>query len=120
VTNADAIAIVAMLRHMQSEPLSFDTYSVAGAAERAADAIDALRTALTASEKHLDLANKLWRMCVKDGWPWADGATQDALNALGLLYPKDMTDEDSGPECTNCDGGCDTCWRAVEKLEDVE
>jgi len=58
VTNADAIAIVAMLRHMQSEPLSFDTYSVAGAAERAADAIDALRTALTASEK--DAARYRW------------------------------------------------------------
>jgi hypothetical protein len=91
-----------------------------GDAHVLAQEVTRLRLALTASEQRLELANKLWRLCVKDGWPWADGATQDALNALGLLYPKDMTEEDSGPECTNCEGDCETCWRAVGKLEDVK
>ena len=41
-SNADQIALVAMLRHMQSKPLSFDVYMVANAAERAADMIERL------------------------------------------------------------------------------
>lgn len=82
--------------------------------------IDRLRSALTASEKHLELANKLWRLAVQDDWPWSSGETQDALNAMGLLYPKDMTDEDESELCKNCEGECETCWRAVGKLEDVK
>jgi hypothetical protein len=78
-----------------------------------------LRSALTASEKHLAVANKLWRLCVDDDWPWADGSTQDALNELGLLYPKDMTEEDESEQCKNCEGECETCYRAVDRIEDA-
>lgn len=65
MSDADTSALVAMLRQIQCEPASFDTYSMASAAERAADAIetlarerDALRSALTASEK--DAARYRW------------------------------------------------------------
>ncbi len=78
-----------------------------------------LRSALTARERQVVVANKLWRMCVEDGWPWAEGSTQDELTELGLLYAKDMKAEDSGPECTNCEGDCWTCYRAVDRIEDA-
>ena len=87
--------------------------------EDAANTLRALRSALTASEKQLAVANKLWTMCVQDGWPWAEGSIQDSLTELGLLYAKDMTDEESGPECTNCEGDCRTCYRAVTRIEDA-
>lgn len=67
-----------------------------------------------------DVADKLWKMCVEDGWPWSEGAIQDQLTELGLLYAKDMTAEDSGPECTNCEGDCRTCYRAVEHVRDAK
>lgn len=46
-TGADITALVAMLRHIQCEPASFDTYSMASAAERAADAIERLSLSAT-------------------------------------------------------------------------
>lgn len=42
-TTVDITALVAMLRQIQCEPASFDTYSMASAAERAADAIERLQ-----------------------------------------------------------------------------
>lgn len=44
MSDADITALVAMLRHIQCDPASFDTYSMASAAERAADAIERLRS----------------------------------------------------------------------------
>lgn len=78
-----------------------------------------LRSALTARERQLAVANKLWQLCVKEDFPWADGSTQDALTELGLLYAKDMTDEDPSERCKNCDDDCSTCYRAVERIEDA-
>lgn len=43
MSDADTAALVAMLRQIQCEPASFDTYSMASAAERAADAIERLQ-----------------------------------------------------------------------------
>lgn len=87
MTNADAIAIVALLRYMQSEPLSFDTYSVAGAAERAANAIEALRTALTASEK--DAEELRWLKAHPDE---LCSAVQDAYGQWSGEDPADFSD----------------------------
>ena len=50
-TAADITALLAMLRQIQCEPASFDTYSMASAAERAADAIERLSLSATASDK---------------------------------------------------------------------
>lgn len=85
----------------------------------AAAALRALRSALTARERQLAVANRLWRMCVEDGWPWAEGGTQDELTALGLLKATDMRAEDSPEECVNCEGDCRTCYRAVDRIEDA-
>lgn len=52
MSDADITALVAMLRHIQCEPASFDTYSMASAAERAADAIERLRSSGGARTKH--------------------------------------------------------------------
>ena len=79
-----------------------------------------LRASLTAAEKRLAVANKLWALAVEDGWPWADGDVQDNLTELGLLRETDMRAEGSPEECTNCVGGCHTCYRAIEKLEDLK
>jgi hypothetical protein len=76
--------------------------------------------ALTARDKALDAANKLWRLCVDEGWPWADGETQDALTELGLLVPRDMKAADAGEPCESCYGDCDTCYQAIDKLEDLK
>jgi len=67
-----------------------------------------------------DVADKLWQMCVEDGWPWSDGSIQDKLTEIGLLYPKDMTQEDESEQCTNCEGDCRTCYRAVEHVRDAK
>lgn len=77
-------------------------------------------TSLTARDKALDAANKLWRLCVDEGWPWADGETQDALTELGLLVPRDMKAADAGEPCESCYGDCDTCYQAIDKLEDLK
>lgn len=53
MSDADTSALVAMLRQIQCEPASFDTYSMASAAERAADAIERLSLSATAGEKLL-------------------------------------------------------------------
>lgn len=81
--------------------------------------LTALRLSSTARERQLAVANKLWQLCVKEDFPWADGSTQDALTELGLLYAKDMTDEDPSERCKNCDDDCSTCYRAVERIEDA-
>lgn len=44
MTDADYISLIAMLRQIQCEPASFDTHSLASAAERAANAIESLRS----------------------------------------------------------------------------
>lgn len=64
-------------------------------------------------------ADQLWRICVDDGFPWADGGVQDQLTEMGLLYRKDMDDEASGPECATCCGECGTCYRAVEHVRET-
>lgn len=51
MSDADLTALVVMLRQIQCEPASFDTYSMASAAERAADAIERLRSPGGASDK---------------------------------------------------------------------
>ena len=79
-----------------------------------------MKLAATARDATLEKANKLWRLCVDEGFPWADGSTQDTLTEIGLLYPKDMTTEDESERCTNCDDDCHTCYRAVEKVEDAK
>jgi hypothetical protein len=66
------------------------------------------------------LADKLWRLCVDEGFPWADGETQDKLTEMGLLYPHDMTGEDESEMCESCDGDCKVCYRAVEHVRDVK
>jgi len=53
MSDADTSALVAMLRQIQCEPASFDTYSMASAAERAADAIERLRSSGGASGGHV-------------------------------------------------------------------
>lgn len=67
------------------------------------------------------LADKLWRLCVDEGWPWNDGSTQDDLAELGLLYPKDMTTaEGEDGLCESCDGDCKVCYRAVKHVRDAK
>ena len=68
-----------------------------------------------------ELADKLWKLCVDEGFPWADGSTQDELTELGLLYPKDMRNpaDDSSDYCGSCDGDCKTCYRAVAHVRDA-
>lgn len=90
------------------------------ARDYANDMLDKARTALTASEKRIEAANKLWRICVAEGFPWWDGTVQDKLTEIGLLVAWDMTAEETGPECSNCEGDCETCYRAIEKLEDLK
>lgn len=81
---------------------------------------DQAQSTLTAAEKRVAVANKLWALCVSEGWPWAAGEVQDTLEEMGLLYSKDMTAEDSGELCDNCAGDCETCYRAVNELEDLK
>lgn len=104
---------------------AYDDLNVAcGQWKEAFDAKDAAlqqaRTALTASEKRVEAANKLWRICVAEGFPWWDGTVQEKLTEIGLLTALDMTAEEAGPECSNCEGDCETCYRAIEKLEDLK
>lgn len=118
-TETDYIALVELLRQIHSAPMFFDLYMVAGTAERAAEAIQRLRVELLKSDRALLVANKLWRLCVDEGWPWSDGSTQDDLTAIGLLYPKDMTTaEGEDGLCDSCYGDCTTCYRAVKSVED--
>jgi hypothetical protein len=42
LSTPDLVALIAMLRQMQSEPLSFSSHMVSGTAERAADALERL------------------------------------------------------------------------------
>ena len=58
-TEADYIALVELLRQIHSAPMFFDLYMVAGAAERAADAIERLRVRVLKSDRALLVANKL-------------------------------------------------------------
>lgn len=109
----------AKLQAAMVDPLPFDGWPSRWKRCLAAEVLE-LRAALTARERQLEVANKLWQLCVEEDFPWADGSTQDALTDLGLLYPKDMTDEDPSERCKNCDDDCETCWRAVDKLEDLK
>lgn len=61
-----------------------------------------------------EAGRKLWAYLVKQGRPWEED--QDEYAAMGLLVPHDMTAEDSGPECLNCMGDCETCYRPSTTL----
>lgn len=60
MSDADLTALVVMLRQIQCEPASFDTYSMASAAERAADAIERLRSPGGASAEP-EKGSKAWQ-----------------------------------------------------------
>lgn len=89
--------------------------------QKALEELQRLRPEALKSARALLVANKLWRLCVDEGWPWNDGSTQDDLAELGLLYPKDMTTaEGEDGLCESCDGDCKVCYRAVKHVRDAK
>jgi hypothetical protein len=71
---------------------------------------------LAEREARVVAADKLWKLCVDEGFPWGCGDVQDKLTALGFLVATDMTTADEAERCANCNGDCDTCYRAIESV----
>lgn len=88
--------------------------------QKALEELQRLRPEALKSARALLVANKLWRLCVDEGWPWASGEVQDSLEGIGLLYPKDMRADEESEQCENCSGDCTTCLRSVDLIESAQ
>lgn len=76
----------------------------------------ALLQHIAALEQRVEAADKLWKLCVAEGFPWSEGSVQDELTELGFLVATDMTGEDEAELCKNCEGECRTCYRPIKSL----